>query len=64
MALTMGEQPKKTTIMSNFVVVDCASFFNAVLGRPSLRKLKGVTSIYHQTMKFSTPGEVTSVKGE
>ena len=30
LALTMGEQPRQTTIMENFFMVDCASTFNAV----------------------------------
>ena len=50
--------------MANFVVVDCASAFNAVLGRPSLRELKAITSIYHLTVKFPTPGGVAGMKGE
>ncbi|XP_062099865.1 uncharacterized protein LOC133805719 [Humulus lupulus] len=37
LALIVGEQPKQTTVISNFIVVDCASTFNAVLGRPSQR---------------------------
>ena len=64
LALTTGEQPRQTTIIANFVVVDCASAFNAVLGRPSLRELKAITSIYHLTVKFPTPGGVASMKGE
>ena len=64
LALTMGEQPRQTTIMANFVVVDCASAFNAVLGRPSLRELKAITSVYHLAMKFLTPGGVACMKGE
>ena len=64
LALTMGEQPKQTTVMANFVVVECTSAFNAVLGRPSLRELKAITSVYHLAMKFPTPGGVACVKGE
>ena len=64
LALTMGEQPRQTTVMANFVVVECTSAFNAVLGRPSLRELKAITSVYHLAMKFPTPGGVACVKGE
>ena len=64
LAFTMGEQPRQTTVMTNFVVVDCTSAFNAVLGRPSLRELKAVTSIYHMSVKFPTSGGIASIKGE
>ncbi|XP_062114333.1 uncharacterized protein LOC133825397 [Humulus lupulus] len=62
LALTMGEQPKQTTVMSNFVVVSCALAFNAVFGRPSLRELKAVTLIYHLSVIFPTLGVIESIK--
>ncbi|XP_062100642.1 uncharacterized protein LOC133806568 [Humulus lupulus] len=63
LALTMGEQPRQTTIMANFIVVDCALAY-AVLGRPSLRELKAITSIYHLAVKFPTPKGIASMKRE
>ena len=40
------------TIVINFLVVNCPSAFNGVLGRPLLRTLKTVTSIHCLTIKF------------
>ncbi|XP_062114848.1 uncharacterized protein LOC133828616 [Humulus lupulus] len=54
LALTLEEQPRKTTVMSNFVVVDCASIFNAILRRPSIRESKVVTFVYHPAVKLPT----------
>ncbi|XP_062105399.1 uncharacterized protein LOC133817028 [Humulus lupulus] len=50
--------------MENFIVVDCALAFYEVLGRPSLRELKAITSVYHLAEKFPNPGGITSMKGE
>ena len=41
-------------MMTKFLVMDCQSAFNGVIGRPLLKVLKVVTSIYHLTMKFPT----------
>ena len=41
-------------MMTEFLVVDCPSAFNGVIGRPLLKALKVVTSIYNLTMKFPT----------
>ena len=61
--LTMGEYPKESCIMADFLVIDQPSAFNVVLGRPSLRALKVITSIYHLLIKFPTPNEVGQVRG-
>ena len=52
--LTVGEYPRQTMIITNFLVVKCPSAFYAVLGRPALKELKAVTSIYHLAIKFPT----------
>ena len=39
LALTVGTYPRISTVMANFLIVDCPSVFNAVLGRPTLREL-------------------------
>ena len=49
--------------MVDFLVIDQPSAFNAVLGRPSLRALKAITSIYHMLMKFPTSNGVGRVQG-
>ena len=54
LAITLGEAPRTTTIMIDFLVANCLSAFNGVLGRPLLRTLKVVTSIHCLTIKFPT----------
>ena len=61
--LTVGEYPRESYVMADFLVIDQPSAFNAVLGRPSLRALKAITSIYHLLMKFPTPNGVGQVWG-
>ena len=61
LAMTVGTYPRISTVMANFLVMDCPSAFNAMLGRPSLNELRVVTSIYHFLMKFPTPNRVGQV---
>lgn len=56
--LTFGEEPRVVTKMANFLVVDCASTYNEILGRPTLHELKAIPSTYHQSMKFLTKKEL------
>ena len=53
-AVTVGEQPKISITMIEFLVVDCLSAVNAIIGRLVLKALKDITSINHLTMKFPT----------
>ena len=62
--MTVGEYPRQSYVITNFLVLDQPSAFNTVLGRPSLRKLRAVTSIHHLLMKFPTPRGVSEVEGD
>ena len=62
--MTLGEYLRQSCVMADFLVIDQASAFNAVLGRPFLRELRAVTSIHHLLMKFLTPRGVGEVKGD
>ena len=46
-----------------FLVVDCSSARNAILGRPTLNSWKAVTSTYHLMIKFPTEYGVGEVRG-
>ncbi|XP_024017954.1 uncharacterized protein LOC112090578 [Morus notabilis] len=61
--MTIGDRPHTSTVMSKFLVVKRGGQYNAVIGRPTLRALKAVTSIYHQMMKFLTPSGIRRVRG-
>ncbi|KAM6583079.1 hypothetical protein CsatB_010081 [Cannabis sativa] len=61
--ITLGTAPITAKSMADFAVIDQYSAYNAVIGRPILKEMKIVTSIYHLTMKFPTPSGVGSVRG-
>ena len=46
-----------------FLVVDCSSAYNAILGRPTLNLWKAVTSTYHLMIKFPTDYGVRELRG-
>ena len=38
----------------DFLIVDCPSTYNIILGRPALNRLRAVTSTYYLKVKFLT----------
>ncbi|GFS41559.1 hypothetical protein Acr_00g0075090 [Actinidia rufa] len=62
--LTWGVKPHQTTVWHDLIVVDCLTPYNVILGRPTLGKIKAITSIYHLMMKFPTPTGICEVKGD
>ncbi|KAL5834621.1 hypothetical protein ACOSQ4_014118 [Xanthoceras sorbifolium] len=50
--------------MADFLIIDCPTTYNAVLGRLSLNDLQVITSTKHLTLKFPTLTGVGSVYGE
>ena len=63
LVVILGEPPRATTIMIDFLAVNYPSTFNGVLGRPLLRALKVVMLIHFLTMKFSTTAGTYQVRG-
>jgi hypothetical protein len=61
--LTAGSAPREKIVMTDFLVVDRPSAYNAIVGRPTLNKLMAVTSTYHLKMKFPTDHRVGVVRG-
>ena len=61
--LTLGTPPRTKTVMSTFLVVDLPTAYNAILGRPTLNKIRAVVSTYHQTVKFPTHAGTGEVWG-
>ena len=48
----------------DFLVVDCLSSYNVIIGRPTLNKWKAATSTYCLRVKFPTDNGVDEVKGD
>ncbi|XP_065050275.1 uncharacterized protein LOC135680323 [Musa acuminata AAA Group] len=61
--LTLGTPPKSKTVMTTFLVVDLPTAYNAILGRPTLNKVRAVVSTYYQTIKFPTSAGVREITG-
>ena len=63
LAVTVGEHPQTSIAIADFLVVNCSSAINGIIGRSFLKALKVVTSIYHLTMKFPTIERIGEVRG-
>ena len=48
----------------DFLIVDCPSSYNVIIGRPTLNKWKAATSTYCLKVKFPTDNGVGEVKGD
>ena len=48
----------------DFLVVDCPSSYNVIIGRPTLNKFKASNSTYYLNMKFPTENGVGEVRGD
>ena len=61
--LTLGTRSKTRTVKMDFLVVDCPSAYNVILGRPTLNKIRAIISTAFLTMKFSTNKvEIVTIK--
>ena len=58
----VGDYPQQILKDVSFLVVDCSSAYNAILGQPTLNLWKAVTSTYHLMIKFPTEYGVGEVR--
>ena len=56
--------PQQITKSVNFLVVDCSSLYNVIIGRPTLNSWKAVTSTYHLSVKFPTEYGIGQAQGD
>ena len=50
-----GTHPAQITKQVDFLIIDCPSFYNVILGWPTLNRLKAATSTYCLKVKLPTP---------
>ncbi|KAL5546722.1 hypothetical protein UlMin_006409 [Ulmus minor] len=60
----LGSSPCQHIQAVDFVLVDCPSLYNAIIGRPTLNKIRAVTSTYHLLVKFPTVGGIGILRGD
>ncbi|KAF2538156.1 hypothetical protein F2Q68_00021804 [Brassica cretica] len=49
---------------TKFLLVDCQSSYNMILGRPWIHDMRAVPSTLHQMVKFPTPWGIKAVRGD
>ena len=62
--VTIGDYPQQITRDVTFLIVDCSSAYNAIIGRPTLNLWKAITSTYHLMIKFPTEYGVGELWGD
>ena len=62
LTVTVGMYPKQLTRQLDFLVVDCPSSYNVIIGRPTLNKWKSAISTYCLKVKFPTENGVGEVR--
>lgn len=63
LTITIRIHPQQVTRQLGFLVVDCPSSYNVIIGRPTLNCWKAATSTYCMKVKFPTEYGVLKVKG-
>ena len=64
LTITVGTYPRQLTRQLDFLVVDCLSSYNVIIGKPTLNKWKAATSTNCLRVKFPTNNDVGEVKGD
>uniref|UniRef100_A0A2N9I9Y3 Uncharacterized protein n=1 Tax=Fagus sylvatica TaxID=28930 RepID=A0A2N9I9Y3_FAGSY len=59
-----GTYPKQATRRVEFLVVDCPSAYNVIIGCPTLNRLRAITSTYHLLVRFPTENGIGEMKGD
>ena len=54
LSVMVNDYPQQITEDVTFLVVDCSSAYNGILGRSTLNSWKAGTSTYHLMIKFPT----------
>ena len=64
LTVTVGTYLEQLTRQLDFLVVDCPSSYNVIIGRPILNRWKSATSTYYLKVKFPIENRVGEVRGD
>ena len=64
LTVIVGIYPAQITKKIDFLIVECPSTYNIILGRPALNRLRAVTSTYYLKVKFPIAHGVGEIKGD
>ena len=59
-----GTYPTQVTKEIDFLIVDCPSTYNIILGRPALNKLRAAMLTYYLKLMFPTAHGVGEIRGD
>ncbi|GAU39244.1 hypothetical protein TSUD_396900 [Trifolium subterraneum] len=63
--VTFGKNKAMKSVKVKFMVVDCPSLYNCIIGRPTLAELFAVSSTIHLKLKYYTKdGQVATINGD
>ncbi|XP_020417977.1 uncharacterized protein LOC109948691 [Prunus persica] len=61
---SIGAAPQRMTITTPFLIVDCPTAYNVILGRPALAQMRAFISTHMLLLKFPTPNGPGTVRGD
>ena len=64
LSVTVGDYPQQITRDVTFLVVDCSSAYNGILGRPTLNSWKAAISTFHLMIRFPTEYGIGELRGD
>ena len=59
-----GTYPAQVNKEIDFLIVDCPSTYNIILGGPTLNRLRAASSTYYLKVKFPTARRVGEIRGD
>ena len=64
LTVTVGAQSRQLTCQLDFLMVECPSSYNVIIGRPTLNRWKAATSTSCLKVKFPIDNGVDEVRGD
>ncbi|CAL2239909.1 unnamed protein product [Prunus armeniaca] len=62
--ISIGAAPQRTTVTIPFLIIDCPTVYNVILGCPTMTQMKVFISTHMLLLKFPTPYGTGMVRGD